>query len=278
MGPENNFIDDLSQSGADIFQDPMSELSRKRQSYLLIVSMITVLLWATVIKPIEFTEVGLKFTFNEPKYVTGFMGLITIYFLIVYCLSIFQDVKIYQYKQLKPWFSLNNLAIQNANSLLDVLTKDFKYEEDELNRSYGVNIQAKFNEIRDRARTESIDEALRRADESIRNIKWRKSIIYKVAKRIGWNPPPKDELEIVYYEYVKKLNALSKRRDLAVKAFQKKQSMIIQIPKNFRLLSKFRFGIEFFFPVLLGLVATWTSFGNVKFVVDQLWIMLKAIW
>jgi hypothetical protein len=121
------FADQVSQLGSDIFQDPISELTRKRQNYLLITSVVAILLSLTVIKPVEGNFSILKVTISNPDVITLLAGGITAYFVVVYGISVFQDMAVYRYRLMRQRALLEELGLQALQAVVKVL-EDEGYE------------------------------------------------------------------------------------------------------------------------------------------------------
>lgn len=101
-----------------VLSDPLSELTRKRQLWLLGISLVCVVLSSKVAKLSEASLLGLKFTDAAQPELLFVLKLVCVYFIIVFLASAYQDIKKSHYKALPARAALIRvgLDLQDKNS------------------------------------------------------------------------------------------------------------------------------------------------------------------
>lgn len=119
MSADIDFFKELSHTLVDVFEDPLSDRSRKRQSYVLVLAIISIMLSSTLISPSEFDISGIKFTLSQPEVLIKVFGLLTGYFLSLYVLDLYQDMRISRYKMLRIGSMMKGLADETRELLAE---------------------------------------------------------------------------------------------------------------------------------------------------------------
>lgn len=98
-GAEHTVVDrfaKLAAFGSELFRDPLGETSRKRQTYLLIVSVLAILLsFGTVGVPSSGGAVsafGFTLSISSAASITTLFGCLTVYFWVAFGMSVCQDL------------------------------------------------------------------------------------------------------------------------------------------------------------------------------------------
>src|SRR5215467_653050 len=90
-----------------LLRDPLSELTRKRQTNLLVVSVVTILVALSLASMNEINFVIFKMSTSNPALIRYGLACLTTYFLILYGVGLVQDYQIYR-NTIRP--ALKNLA------------------------------------------------------------------------------------------------------------------------------------------------------------------------
>ncbi len=240
---DTDFSNRLAVAGADIFEDPMSDVTRSRQNSLLMTSFLTILVSLAIITPTNGSVVGINFALNSN---IGFvLAVVTLYFLIVYLLSVYQDFKKYYYKQLLSWSALDDLYHKSVGTIPQILNSpEFDQKKSIISQKY----VAKINELNERA------------GQFYENIDHKQLLKKGFLERILNESNYHEELSNKIAE--KWTNELYKLLDQQQKDVEKQFERIkelLTIPKEYSRLSKIRLAIEIIFPVGLSLIAMWLS-------------------
>ena len=100
------FFQELAKIASTFFHDPLTDVTRKRQTSLLLVSLLTILVALSLITITESNPGGFKVTVESQRTIKYVLSLVTFYFIAVYVLSAFQDLKAYYYAALAVEASL----------------------------------------------------------------------------------------------------------------------------------------------------------------------------
>jgi len=255
------FLNRMATAGTNIFEDPMSDVTRSRQNYLLLISLVAILVSLTIITPTAGSVVGINFTVNS--HISFVLTIVILYFLVVYLISVYQDFKKYRYKNLLSWFALDNLIREEYKELQDLKITD-KFEQ----KSSIVTQKslAKIKELEDRV--VKIQES---KSKHLKNgLPWKKGENGFYAPDFTGYIEESDKLlkDLYYYEELSNKiteNAnreLSELSDQVKKEFDKQTKRlrdVFTIRKDYLMLSGIRLAIEVIFPVVLSLYAIWIS-------------------
>lgn len=88
----NEFVNDYARYASNLFREPFSDTTWKRQSLLILSSSITILISLAIISPKESELLGLKFEFLNSLSISLIGSLVTFYFIVIYLLSVQQDI------------------------------------------------------------------------------------------------------------------------------------------------------------------------------------------
>lgn len=114
---EEIYSKSVSEIGKGLFSEFLSDESRKRQTNLLISSIIAILLSSTLITPTQIS-IGVITTESLNSQLFIFLsGLTCIYFVSIYILSVMQDLEVYKYRKMPLTFIWHDLykKINNAD-------------------------------------------------------------------------------------------------------------------------------------------------------------------
>jgi hypothetical protein len=125
---ENNDIDQeyfetVSFFGKEYFSEVLSDLTRSRQSSLLVISVITILVAYTLITPIDSSFVGVNFQFKDIKIFSILAGLFCVYYLLAFITSLYQDWQLSKYRKMPASLQIEVLQEKLLRRHLDRLAK-----------------------------------------------------------------------------------------------------------------------------------------------------------
>jgi len=252
------FADQVSQLGSDIFQDPIGGLTRKRQNYLLLASVVAILLSLTVIKPIEGDFSILKFTISNPDVITLLAGCITTYFVVVYGISIFQDMAIYRYRQVKQRTLLNELLVRSVQVFLKV-ARDGSYElaEKAVMEKYAARLERLKAELE-----EFHKDTEAKANENQPNVTY----LDKLKRRLELSQEMQERIQQfqeqsgkLIDEQTKELTEIADRKSMALGIQKERVEQVMKVWREYNRLSKARLVVEILFPFCLAIVAIWQT-------------------
>lgn len=155
----DRIINNYKKHAIGYFEDQFSEITWKRQSILLLSSVLTILVSLKVVNPpIEGEFLGISVSFTQPSAITILGGVVTLYFLAIYILSVLQDLTKAEINKLPSDLGmieiLNNLrgkmseqnAIVNEKSLNlaeEILPKRLEKQKvlDQIDREHDAKIR-----------------------------------------------------------------------------------------------------------------------------------------
>ena len=130
---DKNYIETVANLGKNLFRDFLGELTRKRQSFLLTASIITILISLAIATPIETSLIGIKFSFANTQILPLLLGSISLYFLLLYIASVIQDLQYSQYIELPTEYEymlffhkLLDIMVSHGNALSNILNDSTK--------------------------------------------------------------------------------------------------------------------------------------------------------
>lgn len=254
---ENNFYSILAEKSKELFQNPISEETKKVQKSLLIASAITIILCLSIIKVSNITISGVKIEIIRPNTISWILGFFILYYFILFITYVLQDLKIYNYNIKKTASDINDLIKNLKEKIIN------QYKE-LLNRA--TTMDDIFND-----RKEIIDE--------MDNIRKRYKIQYEeLDTKSKGRPDYPDEFEKIYE---RKKEELKPYRELlenieqydGLAAFQNETNekaqdntyniqmghlyKILKVKKRLEFL---RWFIEILFPIFLSIYALYKVF------------------
>jgi hypothetical protein len=269
-----DFYKDLAGYGIDLLQDPLSEVTRNRQSSLLISSVAALLLSFALVSPTEGSLGGLTVAISHPETIKSAAGLIALYFLIIYLVNVAQDLRIYRYRLMgvaADIGSLNNklgLSIQqNVESLQEKSKANHEVlsemqslfdAQNEIDRKYAPNI----DDIEKRIDS-GIQQALPQINEGSDSAFWESMSEYKALTKAL------DEIERKKAEekrpHIERLNELHKTVDTdevmtrinqlhdATQDLRHQTELLLRAHQTRAWLQRLRIALEIIFPTALSL-------------------------
>jgi hypothetical protein len=141
------FYEAIASIGKELFGEYLSDLSRKRQTNLLVSSIIATLLSYAIVKPSEATITGIKINFLNTQILPILAGCVCLYFLIIYGIGVLQDWQYYQYQQIPTFDSIGKIRNYYQMRTFEIeqkISKATKGDEEEKPESdeTGVHLQA----------------------------------------------------------------------------------------------------------------------------------------
>lgn len=104
-------LENFAPNAEAVLADPLSELTRKRQLWLLGLSLICIVLSTNVASLQEASMLGLKFTTTAQPKLLFIFQCICGYFMLVFATAVYQDVKRAHYKTLPQRTALVRVAL-----------------------------------------------------------------------------------------------------------------------------------------------------------------------
>lgn len=233
--PEDNtpsYKEHLSEYGANIFQDPFSELTHNRQINLLVVSVVAIALSSPLVTVSGLSAGGVDVTVRSPEIMQQVGGWATIYFLAAYILCIIQDRLTYQYKGLPTHVNMvETLSEQTLN-----------------NHTKSLENSRKVNEISQESRLlwdkiKAIDEKYQGSGNDSQRYKEHQPILAQL-RELGLRADAFRKAEI---------DPLGKEGEV----IGARLSLAVKLQSQARLLRYFRTSIEIAFPICMAIFAIW---------------------
>ena len=87
------YFEKFSEYVAELYMDRFSDLTRKRQTYLLTCATLVILVRLSYLAPTTGSFGGLSFTFPNPTALNVLGGFLCLYFLVIYITGFLQDIE-----------------------------------------------------------------------------------------------------------------------------------------------------------------------------------------
>ena len=246
------FYKELGQVGTELFQNPLGELTTKRQHYLLTVSVIATLFAFHVLQFIEANaEPFAKATITSEKAATVTFASLTAYFFIVYFLSVYQDYKVFRYRKIQIGARLQELSNPSVAILDDELAKTQLLHEEMGNITLEIIDNLRKSREASKKNQDQIDSFI--GDTSVASIEQ----LIKLYKE-------QEEAAVPYDDVVEQLSRrqgeiiIEQQKPINPDALTKVKSLNRAYAMHSRL-SKARLLIEVVFPIAFALFAVVTS-------------------
>ena len=110
MLQKTDFDQDLSDIGAKLLDDPISDVTRKRQTLLLIVSTLLILISFELITITDSSMIGMNFTITQDEFIKWFFMGLNLFCVVVFTLGAFSDYQIRAYILLPDYQKLMDLT------------------------------------------------------------------------------------------------------------------------------------------------------------------------
>lgn len=160
---DDEYFEVLSEYGKSVFNELVSDLSRQRQTNLLVSALVTILLSFSIVGNVETEFFGLKFTFADIKIIPAITGSVCLYFLSIYLVSVFQDWQHTRYSTLPIRINIANLSTKIVLASAERANKSASFAK-EIGEKVQQVTQERFeilkeiNELEERQRAE-VEEA-----------------------------------------------------------------------------------------------------------------------
>lgn len=270
MRSMNEFLDEFSRIGEELFQDIFSDRTIKRQVNLIIVSIMTVLISMSLINPTEASFQGLKFPTANAKDITYLFSIANFYMLIIFSFSAYRDWTLYTLKITRQAASINRLNAEHIkifNERQRKLDKLFKDHSDILAARAELFEQRSEIDEKYREQIQSLSDQLNLSIEEGRyqdtnEIYEEIEHLYNQQER---ELKPFEEL----FEYIKNDNKPDKILDeIASTSNNNPESgridSILKMQRKFKLLRLFNKLLEIYMPVSLAVMSIVFSVVNAK--------------
>ena len=289
MLSEPELLQKMTEVGTELQRDPLSELSRTRQKWLLIASFVTILLAVEVASPEKGMFPGVRFDIQKPELTLLIAGIVTIYLIILYSLTVWQDRRTWKYELSATMLKFHECKEQIADMVYDQIGEVEKLrkkvheitqgrlglmdERDEIAKKYSAQLEMLWKELSQT--TEQVQAVLKKdkttPEQAFAQQHALRALVSKrsaILQRID-SLKSMEEKEIKPYDELldepesgrttKKL--LDKMIELGKdETHQKRLDYLINAYKTHRSSKRFRTMLEIFFPIVLGLCAIWTAF------------------
>ncbi len=258
--PEKEYLETVATLGKGLFRDFLSEITRKRQSALLISSTITLLLSFTIVTPTESNILGIKFSVSNTQILPFLAGFISLYFLLLYITGVMQD---WEYAncvemplQTEVFINKNKISEDWALSLLDTTrlsantlvrySEISKVVQDNLNKIDDLENETTntYYQMKEQGKSEQeIDEFIEKRTKELHAIRSQSLQKHEQAKTENTK-----ERETIRNQF--------KQRDL----LKEKLNILVKIYSRYKTWRNIVIGLEVVFPVFLGTAALFTVF------------------
>lgn len=256
---EEIYAKSVSEIGKELFTEFLSEESRKRQTNLLVTSVIAILLSSALVKP---TQISIGVLTTDSVNITLLVilsGLTCLYFITIYTLSILQDLEVYKFRKMP----------------LRLIWRDLKKKFDEVNKAHQDEMNKVTALVDERmkgrmALSEKGKELARRLEVENDDLRNTKGFI-----RVADHPSQKTFAEVVNLmqelSRTTKEDGVDEALEQQMEVFRKgnaifrKSIFLLEMNLKYDKLNKIKMYIEVGFPILLGIAGIgWVIFAVLK--------------
>ena len=256
------YFDSLSSVGKEFFSEFLSELTRKRQTAVLISAFIAILVSFTLVSPTETDVAGIKFSFINSSVINPLAGVVCVYFLLVYVISVLQDLELHRYRTMPFLFRQEQIAHRVENEIKErerrlaelrrIFDEKWKDRQELLDRAEAIRLKYKPQTDELEAKLESFNPISEHLGDTAKTLRQLQDI-----DRKSW------QAQLKFYdfmhEYAKQdgVNELSKEIISSIKdvKLNDKSELILKTRQRYLLYNRLRLIIEIVFPIGLSLFA-----------------------
>lgn len=241
-----SFLSELSIIGSLLLRDPLSELTRKRQNNLLITSVLAILFSLALVSVIEVSLPSVKVIPTNSAIIRYVAGGITAYFLVIYLISVVQDLKIHKYITLSGYASLVSLydtlarELSEKKGMLDELSEELEKQVGQ-RKKLADETTALLRELLSKHESD-----LNKEEQRIREIKVQE---YRANEEVFKNIDQYDNVR----ELLTEIERIGDNMGNKIEALD-------TLTKEHQRLSHLRIGIEVVAPSILGIFTIWLAF------------------
>jgi len=245
---EEIYSKSVSEIGKELFTEFLSDESRKRQTNLLLSSVIAILLSSTLIKPTQISIGVITTDSVNSKLLVFLSGLTCLYFIAIYILSIMQDLEVYKFRKMP----------------LPIIWRDLKKKFDEANKEHQEEIN-KVNALVDErmkgrtALSEKGKELASRLEAENSDLQNGQGFV-----RVAEHPSQKTFAELINLlqelSHTTKQDGVDEALDQQMAVLRKgtalfrKAMLLLEMNEKYNRLNKIKMYIEVGFPISLGIV------------------------
>jgi len=251
---DDEYFELVSEYGKSAFVELISNVSRQRQTNLLISAVITILLSFSIVGNVETEFFGLKFTFIDIKIIPGVTGAVCLYFLSTYLVGVFQDWQQTRFSTLPIRINILNLSNKISLARLERANKSAALMK-EISENMEQTLQARseifkeINELEKRQQAE-VEEAKKNNPNSpgfsasllIRKHELERRPLYEKLKNFS----KENDLQLV---------AKKTKSHLRNTSLEGKSRLLDEALSKYQILSNINVIIQIIFPSLLAVFA-----------------------
>lgn len=249
---DDEYFELLSEYGKSVYNELISDLSRQRQTYLLVSALVTILLSFSIIGNVETDFFGLKFTFTDIKIIPVTTGAVCLYFLSTYLVGVFQDWQHARYSTLPIRINITNLSTKIALASMARASKSASFakeisEKVEQVTQQRFEILKEINELEERQRAE-VEEANKDKSNLIGGL-------LLTPKHMAEREPLYEKLANFSKDNDLQVVANQTKRHLRDTSLQKKSELLNEAIRKYQTLKNVNVIIQIIFPSLLAIFA-----------------------
>lgn len=158
---EEIYSKSVSEIGKELFTEFLSDESRKRQTNLLLSSIIAILLSFTLVKPTQISFGAIRIDSVNSQLFIFLSGLTCLYFITIYILSVTQDLEVYKFRKMPL-----TLIWRDLQKKINDADKDFL---EEMNKADALMKEGMTKRIALAEIEEELDSMLRAKTDKLKN-------------------------------------------------------------------------------------------------------------
>lgn len=196
---ENKNLDDqyfsiVSSFGKEVFGEILGDTTQKRQSALILCSVVTILISFAVITPVDGSIASIKFLLTNPELFPLLSGIICFYYLVIYIAYVVRDIQYAEYRRLPLDIDMilleNSLEVQALKT--EVKIGELSQELGSLFETTGIKSEDRINRQRD------ISSQVKKISEYSSKLFERSKYLYQSQRKFSLSKKISVAIEIVF--------------------------------------------------------------------------------
>jgi len=196
---ENKNLDDqyfriVSSFGKEVFDETLRDTTQKRQTALILSSVVTILISFSVITPVDGSIGSVKFLFTNSDLIPLLSGIICLYYLVIYVANVVRDMQYAEYRRLP--LDIDMILLENS---LEVQALKTELKIGELSQELGSLFEATGTKSEDRInRQKEISSQVKKISENSSKVFERSKYLYQSQRKFSFSKKISVAIEIVF--------------------------------------------------------------------------------
>ena len=180
---ETEYFNIVSSFGKEAFGEILGDNTQKRQSALILSSIVTILVSLALITPVDGSAGGVNFLFTRPELLPVISGVICLYYLMIYAVNVERDLRFAEYKRLPVDI---DMALLETSLEIESLKTQKRIGELQVELSELLDVKVGIDEVY-KNRRKDISSEITKITEYIPKVYERSKYLYQSHRKISFS-------------------------------------------------------------------------------------------